>query len=137
MTGSNVKDQFLVSAADIDSITTMSWNDFHTAVLVANVKQQSIYFETKDEFTRSGKSFSYVGKLLFLKNESGVDHAAVFLCSPKVETLEEMYDQGVSIGDLKNKDESRMQMLLNQANMTHFKESSSEVSNIQSFLHRY
>jgi len=105
----------------------MDWDAFHTAALVTTEKQHSFFFEASNEFTKSGKAYSYVGKILFLKDESGVDHAAVFLCSPNVDTVEEMYDQGVSIKDLKNKDDSRMQMLLNQANVTHLQASSSKV----------
>jgi hypothetical protein len=128
--GKTLTDRFRISSAGIDGVSGMDWDEFHTAALVTSEHQQSFCFETKNEFSKSGKPFSYVGKILFLKNESGFDHAAVFLGSPNVNTLEEMYDQGVSVGDLKNKDDSRMQMLLNQASMKHFQESSSEVSNI-------
>ena len=127
LVGTNVTDGFRISAAGIEGISDMDWDAFHTAALVTTEKQHSFFFEASNEFTKSGKAYSYVGKILFLKDESGVDHAAVFLCSPNVDTVEEMYDQGVSIKDLKNKDDSRMQMLLNQANVKHFQASSSEV----------
>ena len=118
---------FRISAPGIDGISGMDWDTFHTAVLVTSDNQQLFCFETVNEFTKSGKPYSYVGNILFLKNSMSIEQAAVFLCSPHVETLEDMYDQGVSIKDLKNKDECRMQMLLNQANVKHFQESSTEV----------
>ena len=125
--GTILSDVFRISAAGIEGISDMDWDAFHTAALVTTEKQHSFFFEANNAFTKSGKPHSYVGKILFLKNEFGVDHAAVFLCSPNVDTVEEMYDQGVSIKDLKNKDDSRMQMLLNQANVTHLQASSSKV----------
>jgi len=128
--GSKLTDKFRISAVGMDCTHGMDWDEFYTAVLLTIANQQSCTFDSIDEFTKSGKPCSYVGKILLLTNEFGVDHAAVFLCSPNVDTLEEMYDQDVSVNDLKNKDDSRMQMLLNRANMKHFEESALKVSSI-------
>ena len=123
----NLSDWFRVSAPGIEGVSGMEWDTFQTAALVTSEKGQCFFFETKKCFTKSGKPLSYVGKIVFLKNGLGEDHAAVFLCSPNVDTLEQMYDQGVSVQDLKGRDDCRLQMLLNQANLDHFQSSSSEV----------
>ena len=128
MIGSDLKERFRISAPTLDDVSDMDWDAFRTATLIATECQHSFCFETINDFSRNGESYSFIGKILFLKNESGVDHAAVFLCSPNVNTLEDLYDQRVSIKDLKGKDNSRLQMLLNQANMKHFQESSTEVN---------
>jgi hypothetical protein len=130
MVGSKLTDKFRISAVGMDCTPGMDWDEFHTAALLTIANQQSCTFDAINAFTKSGKPCSYVGKIIFLTNEFGVDHAAVFLCSPNVDTLEEMCDQDVSVNDLKNKDDSRMQMLLNRANMKHFEESALKVSSI-------
>jgi hypothetical protein len=129
MVGSKVTDKFRISAVRLDGTHTSGedWDKFYIMALLACGNQESFIFDAINEFTKSGKPRSYVGKIIFLKNESGLDHAAVFLCSPNVDTMEEMCDQDVSVNDLKNKDDSRMQMLLNRANMKHFEESSLKV----------
>ena len=127
-TPSSVNEWYRISAPGIiDGITDMDWDSFHAATQVVIEKQHSFYFESRKEFTRSGKSYSYVGKILFLQDDLGVDHAAVFLCSPNVHTIEEMYDQRLSIKDLKGRDDCRMQMLLNQSNVEYFQATSAEV----------
>jgi hypothetical protein len=131
MIGRKVTDKFRILAVGMDCTSGMDWDEFYTMALLTIANQQSFVFEAINEFTKSGKSCSYVGKILFLKNEFGIDNAAVFLCSPNVDTLEEMYDQEVSVNDLKNKDDSRMQMLLNRANMKHFEESALKVSSTE------
>jgi hypothetical protein len=129
MLGSNLWDIFRLPTAGMDGASAMNWDDFRAAVILNSKGQFSFRFESINETTKSGKVYSYIGKIIFLKNEFGEETSALFLCSPDASSLDDMYDQGVSIQDLKNTDESRLQMLLNDANTNFYKTSSTEVRN--------
>jgi hypothetical protein len=129
MLGSKLWDIFHMSTAGMEGATAMEWDDFRAAVALNSNGQFSFRFESINEVTKSGKVYSYVGRILFLKNDNGEENSALFLCSPDANSLDDMADQGVSIQDLKNSDESRLQRLLSDANTNFYKTSSSEVLN--------
>jgi len=125
--GGQLWDLFRPHAEGVDDMSSMSWDSFRAAAL-ALTGQHSVVFDDLNETSANGKPYSFVGKLIFLNDGEGNDHAAVFLCSPNVNSLDEMFDQKASVQDMKRTDACRLRMLQNEAHLRHFKDSSTEVS---------